>query len=411
MTMPFGEKTDTSTLPVKELESLYAISRVVARATADTEVALDEITQLARPVFIFDNLVLYKRRDDDTLEPTYARAIGRGRFREADLAWGEYTANDAFQSGRIITRIEDLEETNGDRTGLRYFLSLPLKVGEQLIGVLVFIRFGGPAYEPEQMRLAELIAVHVAQLMDHRQLMERVASLEAKRRLDSLQDDFIAMISHELLTPLGFIKGYATTLLREDINWDDSSRREFLQIIDEESDRLRELIDNLMDSSRLQAGTLTMNFQPLRLDTLLKDISLRASSRDENLKINLELEASGLQIQADPARLAQVFDNLLSNAAKYAPGAEISITLDRQDSLARIAVKDNGPGIAPEHLGNLFKRFYRVPGQNTLVRGTGLGLYICRQIIQAHHGEITVESTPGKGTTFYILLPCEDVSG
>lgn len=389
----------------QELEAVYAISRAVARAV-DTETALDEIIRLARPVFIFDNMVLYQQRESGALEPTFARAIGRGRFREADLAWGELTATDAFQSGQTVIRIEELPPIE-DRTSARYSLGLPLNLGNQVIGAVVFIRFGGPPYSPDHIHLAEFIGVHVAQLLEHRDLVERIASLEARRRLDSLQDDFIAMISHELLTPLGFIKGYATTLLREDTAWDDTARREFLTIIDEESDRLRELIDNLMDSSRLQAGTLHMNFQPLRLDTLLKDISLRAGSRDETLRIDLQLRTLGLQTQADPARLAQVFDNLLGNASKYAPGSPVMIALERVDDMARITVQDSGPGIPTEHLANLFRRFFRVPGQNTSIRGTGLGLYICRQIIQAHQGEIMAQSTQGQGTTFTILLPCE----
>ena len=114
--------------------------------------------------------------------------------------------------------------------------------------------------------------MHVAQLFEHDQLVQRVVSLEAERRLDRLQEDFIATVSHELLTPLGFIKGYATTLLRADATWDENTRSEFLTIIDEEADRLRELIENLMNSSRLQAGTLRLTYQPVRLDTFLKEI-------------------------------------------------------------------------------------------------------------------------------------------
>ena len=398
--------TPSGSLRPQELAAMYAISRTVARAV-DTDTALDEIIRLVRPVFIFDNMVLYKLREDASLEPTYARAIGRGRFREADLAWGEYTANEAFISGQPAMRFEELAGANEDRTGVRNFLGLPLNQGEQIMGVLVFIRFGGPAFTPDQVSLAEFIASHVAQLLSRRQFVEKIASLEARRRLDNLQEDFIATISHELLTPLGFIKGYATTLLREDTNWDDTTRREFLTIIDEEADRLRELIDNLMDSSRLQAGTLRMSLQPVRLEALLKDISQRAKTRNENLNIRLILNAVGLQIQADPTRLAQVFDNLLINAVKYAPDSPIEITLDTLDSMARIAVKDCGPGIPPEHLQNMFKRFFRVPGRTTSIRGTGLGLYICRQIVQAHSGEITVDSILGQGTTFFILLPYE----
>lgn len=401
--------TGTASLQPRELEAVYAISRAVAGAV-DTETALNEIIRLARPVFIFDNMVLYVQQEGAAPEPIFARAIGRGRFLEADLAWGEVIANDAYQAAETITRLEKLPEADEDRTKLRYLLGLPLKIGDKVMGSLVFIRFGSPPYTSEQIHLAEFITVHVAQLLDHRKLVERVANLEAKRRLDNLQDDFIATISHELLTPLGFIKGYATTLLRDDTNWDADTYREFLTIIDEEADRLRELIDNLMDSSRLQSGTLRISFQPVRVEALLRDIALRASSRDDNLKIHLKLNAPGLQIQADPTRLAQVFENLLSNARKYAPGSSILISLEIIDDMAKISVKDNGPGISEEHLKNIFQRFYRVPGDSTSIRGTGLGLYIVRQIIHAHHGEINVESKVGEGTTFNIYLPCDRTS-
>jgi signal transduction histidine kinase len=366
--------------------------------------ALDEIIYLARPVFIFDNMVLYLRRGSEALEPAYARAIGRGRSQEAELVWGEATAYEAIQNGHVTIRTEGAEDV-ADRTLLRYSLGLPLRSGKDVKGAVVFIRFGGPTYKPDQIRLAEFIGMHVGQLLEHDQLVQKIVALEAERRLDRLQEDFIATVSHELLTPLGFIKGYATTLMRDDASWDDATMREFLAIIDEEADRLRELIDNLMDSSRLQAGTLRMSFQPVRIDTFLKDVISRAKSRDANNNIYLELETPELVLSVDPARLAQVFDNLLSNAAKYAPGAAITISLSQDSEMAHIHMQDNGPGIGPEHLPNLFKRFYRAPTKNTTVRGTGLGLFICRQIIRAHGGNISAESEPGKGTSFHIYLP------
>jgi signal transduction histidine kinase len=236
-------------------------------------------------------------------------------------------------------------------------------------------------------------------------LVKRIASLEAERRLDRLQEDFIATVSHELLTPLGFIKGYATTLLRQDTSWDDATRREFLTIIDEEADRLRELIDNLMDSSRLQAGTLKMSFQPIRLDAFLRDMVMRALSLHDNITIVLPPEMPEIKLEADSTRLAQVFDNLLTNASKYAPNSTVTISLISEPGAAHITVSDNGPGIAEEHLSSLFKRFYRVPNRDTSIRGTGLGLFICRQIVHAHGGEIWAESAVGKGTTFHLRLP------
>ncbi len=404
-------KKTPSVLRPEELEAVYSISRAVARSV-NLDTALDEIIRLARPVFIFDNMVLYLQRREDLLDAAYAKAIGRGRSQEADLAWGESTAQEALATGQVAIRVEKMEDYEKDRTRLRYSLGLPLSwAGEESMGALVFIRFGGPSFKPDQIRLSEFIAVHVAQLLGHTHLVQRVASLEAEHRLNRLQEDFIATVSHELLTPLGFIKGYATTLLRDDIDWDDSTRNEFLTIIDDEADRLHELIENLMDSSRLQAGTLRMSFQPIRLDTFLKDMVLRAGSRNEDIQIYLDLKVNRLQVQADPTRLAQVFDNLLTNAIKYAPGSRVMIILAIEENQAHITVSDNGPGIAPEHLKNLFDRFFRVPSENVTVRGTGLGLYICRRIVQAHGGEIMVESVVGEGTTFHIHLPLEREKG
>jgi signal transduction histidine kinase len=398
--------TDSGALNSQELEAIYSISRVVTRAT-ELDASLDEIIGIARTVFIFDNVVLYMDQESDSLEPSYARAIGRGRKSEADLAWGETIAGEVLGSGKMIVRQENSTEHPQNRMQVRHFLGLPLTVGDHRMGALIFVRYGGPQFIPEHTHLGEFLAAHVAQLCEHGHLVTRLLRLEGERQLERLQDDFVATISHELRTPLGFIKGYATTLLRDDTVWDEETRREFLTIIDEEADRLKELIDNLLDSSRLQSGTLHMEFQPVRLDAMLRDLSLRARSFSENLTIKLHPEVPDLLIQADPTRLAQVFDNLLNNAAKYAPGSTVTISLKAEENQAHICFSDTGPGISPAHLENIFNRFYRVPNQNSSVRGTGLGLFICRRIINAHNGEITAESTLGEGTTFHIFLPYE----
>ena len=406
-TRPITEKRSfVVTLHPQELQAVYSISRAVARAM-DTEKTLDEIIKLVRPIFIFDNIVMYEQRQDESLEPTYARAIGRGRFKEADLTWGEPIAQTTYRKGHTTTWVERIDDASKDRTNIRHLLGLPLVLGDQIIGVLVFIRFGGPNYTSEQISLAEFITVQMAQLLEHRQLVERIASLEAKRRLDSLQDDFIAMITHELLTPLGFIKGYATTLLRDDADWDEGTRREFLSIIDEESDRLHELIGNMLDSSRLKAGTLEMKIQDTRIDTLLRDVVLRTTSFHNQLDIQLDIQTVNLQIKADPNRLVQVFENIILNAVKYAPGSPIHILITGDQHQISIHIKDTGPGISEEHLQKIFKRFYRVPNQNTTTRGSGLGLYISKKIVESHHGDSRVESQLGHGTTFIISLPRE----
>jgi two-component system, OmpR family, sensor histidine kinase VicK len=218
-----------------------------------------------------------------------------------------------------------------------------------------------------------------------------------------LQEDFVSTISHELRTPLGFIKGYSTSLLRQDTSWDEETQKEFLTIIDEEADRLSLLIENVLESARLQSKTLTLRFQPLRLDAVLRDVILRIRARHRELDVSAQLETVP-PILGDGVRLAQVFENLFTNALKYAPGSPIIILLKRVGDNILVSFMDRGPGIARESLPLIFERFYRVRGEKT-VTGTGLGLYICKQIIQAHRGKIWAESDPGQGTTFFIELP------
>jgi len=395
---------DTASLKPKELKTIYEISRVILRAV-DSADALKQVIYLARPVFIFDNVVLYQPKEDQTLEPTYARAVGRGRTKEADLSWGETVASDVLQTEDVIIRQERIATGHKDRLNKRYFLGLPLRVGGNIRGALIFIRFGGPDFLPEQTNLARLIAEHVEHLLQRQLLVGRVGNLESKRKLDRLQQEFVATVSHNLRTPLGFIKGYATTLLRDEIDWDAETRREFLSIIDDEADRLAEMIDNLLDSSRLQSGTLQMEYQHIRLESLLQDFVQRVLLGDYDICLHTDIKPSPDSVYLDPIRMVQVFDNLVNNAAKYAPGSDVTISLAWQPDTAYITVRDTGPGIPANEIENVFKRFYRLSEYKDKAKGNGLGLFICRQIIQAHHGKIFAESIVGEGTTFHIQLP------
>ena len=243
----------------------------------------------------------------------------------------------------------------------------------------------------------------MAYIFEKRALQENIAQLEAVQRQMRLQDDFVATMSHELRTPLGFIKGYSTTLLRDDTEWDDATRREFLTIIDEETDHLTELIENILESARLESETADMNFQPLRVDALVRDVIMRVTTRHKGIEIVFNSECEQ-PIRGDSTRLAQVFENLFSNAVKYAPNTKITVELHSTEETIKIRFCDNGKGIPQEHLPYIFDRFYRVPG-NPRNTGTGLGLFICKRIIEAHRGKIWAESSPDQGTTFFIDLP------
>ena len=399
-------KVNTDSLRPNELEAVYAISRVVAERM-DIDDALDAITQLAREVFIFDNAVIYFVHQSDELEPVFARAIGRGRSTPSDLSWGDIAAREVIRKGVNFTH-QSQPSPDADRLDRQYFLGLPMLVSGNIVGALVFIRFGGPKYTESQINLAEFIVTHISHLFERQRLVARIANLEAERMLARLQEDFIAMVSHELNTPLGFIKGYTTTLLRDDTEWDEETRIEFLNIIDEEADRLSELIDNLLDSSRLQAGTMALDLKPTYLDELMGNEVKRLQKRYNNLNLSLECKAKNVSVLADRRRLVQVLDNLVSNASKYAPNSDLNITIDTQDNQAVIMVSDTGPGIPEDHLKHIFDRFYRVPERSAGVRGSGLGLFICQRLIRAQKGEIGVSSKLNQGTTFTIKLATSD---
>jgi signal transduction histidine kinase len=294
---------------------------------------------------------------------------------------------------------------SSDRLHQDYLLGLPLFVAGAVKGALIFVRFGGPVYEEDHIAIASLAASVLSMLFERERWKEMHEELEDLKRQMQLQEDFVSTISHELRTPLGFIKGYSTSLLRQDTSWDADTQREFLTIIDEEADRLSLLIENVLESARLQSKTLPLRFQPLRLDAVLRDVVQRVSARHKDLEISMQLD-SVAPVYGDGVRLAQVFDNLFTNAVKYAPGAPIVILLNQVDDNAVVSFIDHGPGIPKESLPLIFERFYRVRGEKTIT-GTGLGLYICKQIIQAHRGKIWAESTPGQGTTFFIELPID----
>jgi signal transduction histidine kinase len=232
----------------------------------------------------------------------------------------------------------------------------------------------------------------------------RLEIAEEERKQAQFQENFMSTITHELRTPLGFIKGYTTTLLRPDIQWDNVKRNEFLTIIDRETDLLQELIDNILDTARLQSGTMPIIFQQVRIEPIIRDVIKRIQTQHPDSRIDYQNSPETQSIEGDPRRLAQVVSNLIINAIKYAPDSSITIQTRQRKVGITMVVKDSGPGIPLEDLPHIFERFYR--GSGTQVKhGSGLGLFICKQIIRSHHGRITAESSPGRGTRFIIHLP------
>jgi PAS domain S-box-containing protein len=232
-----------------------------------------------------------------------------------------------------------------------------------------------------------------------------IQNITADRENDRMKNNLISTVSHELRTPLAAIKGYASTLLATDVEWSRESTREFLEIISDESDRLSELVNNLLDLSRLETGSLQI--QPVECD--IPEIVEKAAKRSLSVsraKLQISMPENLPPIYADQHRLETILRNLLENAAKYAgEQAKISITVTRISDIIIFRVEDDGPGIAPEESERVFDPFYRV--DNLFSRGaggTGLGLSICRGLVKAHQGEIWIEPR-ANGTCFAFSIP------
>lgn len=232
------------------------------------------------------------------------------------------------------------------------------------------------------------------------------AEAAALRRTDRLKSEFIAIVSHELRTPLHHIKGFATTLLRPKVYFDESQIREYLQIIAEESDKLDRLVVDLLDTSKIEAGSMALDLDSVEIEPLIRKTVLRWQGMEEHA-FSVSVPANTPPIPADAYRVTQVLDNLLGNVVRYTPpGTEATVNVDVTREELVVSVTDRGPGIGAEHLPYLFERFYQAgPRAGGHTRGSGLGLFICKGIVEQHGGRIWVEVEPNTGTRFSFTLP------
>lgn len=227
------------------------------------------------------------------------------------------------------------------------------------------------------------------------------------READEVKSVFISVISHELKTPVALIKGYADTLRREDARWDPQTMRESLTVIVEEADRLNQLIDNLLDASRLQAGALPLERDQVALDALAERAARLFRTQTEAHEIVVRFPPDFPVVMGDSGRLEQVLNNLVSNAIKYSPaGGVIEIGGRALPDEVIVTVSDTGMGIPFQEQTRVFERFFRgARERHQGTPGAGLGLYLAKAIVEAHNGRIWVESRPGAGAAFSFALP------
>jgi len=238
-----------------------------------------------------------------------------------------------------------------------------------------------------------------------RNVIVSVRDITHFRNADEIKSTFISIVSHELRTPVALIKGYASTLRRDDAKWDKATISESLTIIEEEADRLSKLIDDLLDASRLQAGGLSLNQADVSLPNLASRVIARFAPQSPKHQLVADFPPNFPVIIGDEMRLEQVIANLVSNALKYAPIGEIKISGTLRPEQVVICVSDQGSGIDPKDQPHIFDRFYRSTNAVKQTKGAGLGLYLARAIIEAHGGRIWADPKPDSGARICFSLP------
>lgn len=239
-------------------------------------------------------------------------------------------------------------------------------------------------------------------------IIATVRDISHFRQAEELKSTFVSVVSHELKTPLALIKGYVSTLRREDARWDRAIVKESLEIIEDEADRLATLVEDLLDASRLQANNLSIKRSDVFLSDLARLVAERMQTQTNLHTIVVDFPDDFPVVLADEHRINQVLTNLIGNAIKYSPGGEIKVTGQVRSDIVIICVTDQGPGIAQSDIPHIFDRFYRSTDAVRNTKGVGLGLYLTRAIIEAHGGKIWVDPETGKGARICFLLPRPD---
>src|SRR3990172_1392600 len=303
---------------------------------------------------------------------------------------------------------EAFQRALGDGDRPSRVVATPLSAGENRYGVLLLGSARGAGRLttddlPILESLAELIglAIHRARI-EAENAVAREAEVEGQLRAGAL-----APLSHELRTPLAAIKGYSTALLLEEVQWPEEKRAEFLRQIDSACDYLESMITDILDSSLIDVGQLTLEYQPVRLGQVVKEVAEETQRRTEIHHLALDLPSDLPLIDADPRRLKQVLRNILDNAVKYSPeGGLVMIRGEVRAQDVVLSISDQGVGISPEDLIPLFDKYFRVKSPTGYyVPGTGLGLPVARAIVEAHRGRNWAESKVGEGTAISLSLP------
>ena len=339
------------------------------------------------------------RGTDTVFPPGSARPV-RGSVLEEVLE-GKLVYRPAMEPDRY----PEEEELLG--LGLQSRLLAPLQVGPRTVGMLGLVRAERDAFSPEEIELVALLGRLVATAVQNIRAYEAErTTADELRRLSALRADFVSLVSHELRSPMAAVIGAARTLQERWRELTADQRQAFLELIGDETSRLADLIGDVLDTSRIEAGTFSFSFSDVDLAELLRDVVAAANLAQDEVRVTAEVNGTLPRVRGDRDRLRQIVQNLVDNAVKYSPaGAEVRVTAGTDDGHVRVAVSDDGPGIPLDDQKLIFEKFGRATVEGGAKPGTGLGLFIARSIAEAHGGSLDVDSAPARGSVFMLDLP------
>jgi signal transduction histidine kinase len=300
------------------------------------------------------------------------------------------------------------EEVTLTAIGLRSRIAAPLLLGERPIGMLAILRRKPRAFDDDEVELATLLGRLLASGVQNIRAYEAERATVAElRRLSALRADFVSLVSHELRSPMAAVIGAARTLEERWRELTASQRTAFLALIADETNRLAALIGDVLDTSRIEAGTFSYRFGDVDVAELVRDTVAGFALHQEEVNVVAHVDRQVPKVSGDRERLRQVLQNLLENAVKYSrSGEDVDVRAWAENGRVLVSVEDTGPGIPREQHALIFERFGRA-NVGLGKPGTGLGLFIARSIAEAHGGRLTVDSAPGDGATFILELPAE----
>jgi signal transduction histidine kinase len=299
------------------------------------------------------------------------------------------------------------EEREFSGLGLRCRLCAPLLVGATAIGMISIVRAEPDSLDDEEIELVSLLGRFLGSTVQNIRAYEAErTTVEELRRLSALRADFVSLVSHELRSPMASVIGSAKTLQERWRELTPEQRESFLGLIDHETNRLAELVADVLDTSRIESGTFTYTFSDVDVGEIVLESAAAAQGSQDEVRVRADV-AKMPTLRGDRERLRQVVQNLIDNAVKYSPaGAEVDVAAFSENGRIMVEVRDRGPGIASEHQSLIFEKFGRVAGEHAKP-GTGLGLFIARSIAEAHGGTLEVASGDGGGAVFTLALPVD----